>query len=126
MADKRNLIFLALLACLAIPLACGGDKSNGTLCASCGEEGEAACGRSIVPTDDIELFCGNAPVDRCNICFLEDGEDLDGNGVVGNYVCEVQLVCVQPKDSAAQRCYPAKPDGKAHEAFQCGGVTPDV
>jgi hypothetical protein len=124
----KILILFALVLLASIPVlpGCGGDKSNGTLCASCGEEDDGACGKAIVPDDDIRLFCGEAPLDQCNVCFAETDQDLDGNGTIGNFVCQVQLVCVRPKESAARRCYPAKADGAAHQSFTCGGVEPDV
>lgn len=119
----RRLLVLALAA--AVLPSCGGDKDNGTLCASCGEEGEAACGQTFISDADLHLFCGRASKAECNICSLDD-EDVDGDGVRGEYVCRTMLVCVQPQESAARRCYPATPDGKAHPDFTCGGVPPDV
>ena len=119
----RRLLVLALAA--AVLPACGGDKDNGSLCASCGEEGESACGKAFIADEDLHLFCGRASKAECNICFRDDA-DADGDGVRGEFVCQATLVCAQPQESAARRCYPATPDGKAQPDFTCGGVPPDV
>ncbi|HEY8515394.1 MAG TPA: hypothetical protein VIS07_07765 [Candidatus Binatia bacterium] len=113
------------LACLLAGSGCGEDRDDGSVCASCGEANDAACGQWVVPENDIELFCGNAPVDQCNVCSLETDDDVDGNGTIGDYVCVVQLTCAGVRDSAARRCYPVKADGNLLDDFKCDGVGPD-
>jgi len=125
MRKMSTLIALGLLACVLASSGCGEDQDDGTVCSSCGEENDAACGDWIVPDDEIELFCGDAPVEQCNICVAETDDDLNGNGTIGDYSCAVRLQCVSPRESAARRCYPVRADGVIHGDFECDGVRPE-
>jgi hypothetical protein len=125
--DGGALVLLLALSFLAAATSlpgCGDDKTKGSLCASCADEGEAACGTAVIDDSDLELFCGAASKDACNICSRDTG-DLDGDGSTGEFICQVTLVCAHPKNSAAQRCYPVtfgtttpQPD------FECAGDPP--
>jgi len=111
-----NRIAAALLVCLLAPYGCGEDRDDGTTCAGCGEANDAACGTWIVPDDDIELFCGDVPLDQC-FC-MQEADD-------GTIVCQVTLACGSPRDSAARLCYPLQTDGRFHPDFTCDGVRPE-
>jgi hypothetical protein len=79
-----------------------------------------------IPREQLPQFCGDASVDPCNVCH-RDTDDEDDDGSTGELICSVPLVCVEPKDSAARRCYPQDPaTQKAYTNFECAGVVPDV
>jgi hypothetical protein len=128
-AEQPRTAILRLLSACALALslaACDGDKANGTVCASCGDEDESSCGTWEIPSEQLMHFCGDANIDQCNVCH-RDVDDEDDDGSTGEFICSVPLVCVQPQDSAARRCYPKDPaTQKAYTNFECAGVPPDV
>ena len=121
----RPVVLLVVLLAWAGALpAAAAPKSNGSLCAGCGGEDEAACGTSLLPDSDLSLFCGDASKDECNICS-RDVNDLDHDGSTGNFICQVKLVCAHEMDRAAQRCYPVEfGTTTPNPDYHCDGLPP--
>lgn len=118
----------AIVLFLSLAAGCGeSGKKDGTLCSRCSaEDGPCRAEGFIDPLDrgQLDNFCSGLPADDCYICRPENGDE-NGNNILGETICPVELVCRRQRESASQRCYPIDPASDSPPRdFECDGEPP--